>query len=60
MHTSKGTEPHTARTLAVIASVGADPMPAAVKLLEKFEDVLRLAKKSHPSAEYRAECVPRR
>ena len=47
--TSKGTQPHIARTLAAIASVGADPMPTAAKLLEKFEDVLRLAKKSHPT-----------
>jgi hypothetical protein len=47
--TSKGTQPHIARTLAAIASVGADPMPTAAKLLEKFEDVLRLAKKTHPT-----------
>ncbi len=47
--TSKGTEPHIARTLAAIACVSTDPMPAAARLLRKFEDVLRLAKKSHPT-----------
>ena len=46
--TSKGTQPHIARTLAAIACVSADPVPAAAKLLEKFEDVLRLATKTHP------------
>jgi len=46
---SNGTEPEIARTLAAIACMSADPVPSAYKLLQNFEDVLRLAKKSHPS-----------
>lgn len=46
--TSEGVEPSIARSLAGIASVGAEPRASARKLLENFEAVLRLAKKTHP------------
>jgi prophage regulatory protein len=47
--TFQGAEPTVARSLASIASVGAEPLPTARKLLENFESVLRLAKRTHPS-----------
>lgn len=47
--TSQGAEPTVARSLASVASVGAEPLSTARKLLENFESVLRLAKKTHPS-----------
>ena len=47
--TSEWVEPSIARSLARIASVGAEPRASARKLLENFETVLRLAKKTHPS-----------
>jgi hypothetical protein len=47
--TSQGAEPTVARSLASIASVGAEPLPTARTLLENFESVLRLAKRTHPS-----------
>jgi hypothetical protein len=46
--TSQGAEPTVARSLAGIASVGAEPLATARKLLENFEAVLRLAKRTHP------------
>ena len=46
--TAEGVEPSVARSLAGIASVGAEPRESARKLLENFEAVLRFAKKSHP------------
>ena len=45
----QGAEPTVARSLASIASVGAEPLATARKLLENFESVLRLAKRTHPS-----------
>lgn len=45
---SQGVEPRIARSLAGIASLAAEPMAAAHKLLQNFDDVLRLAKKTHP------------
>ena len=45
---SEGVEPEIARTLAGIASLGSDPMPTAHKLLENFEAVVNLVKRSHP------------
>jgi hypothetical protein len=47
--TSEGAEPTVARSLASIASVGAEPRATARKLLENFESVLRLARRTHPS-----------
>lgn len=47
--TSKGIEPQIAHTLAGIASLTTDPIPSAYKLLEHFEEVLRLTKLTHPS-----------
>jgi hypothetical protein len=47
--TSQGAEPTVARSLASIASVGAEPLTNARKLLENFESVLRLGKRTHPS-----------
>jgi hypothetical protein len=46
--TSQGAEPTVARSLAGIASVGAEPLATARKLLENFDAVLSLAKKTHP------------
>jgi hypothetical protein len=46
---SQGAEPTVARSLASIASVGAEPRTTARKLLDNFESVLRLAKRTHPS-----------
>ncbi len=46
--TSTGVEPSIARSLAAIASLGAEPLPTARKLLQKFEAVLALAKETHP------------
>lgn len=46
--TSNGLEPQIARTLAAVASMSADPMATADRLLRNFEDVLRLANKTHP------------
>jgi hypothetical protein len=46
--TSKRLEPEIARSIAGIASVGAEPLTTARKLLRNFEDVLTLATKSHP------------
>ena len=48
--TSGGVEPQIARTLAAIASVGADPIATAHRLLQNFSDVLRVARKTHPWA----------
>lgn len=45
---SEGVEPEIARTLAGIASLGSDPIPTAHKLLENFEVVVSLVKRSHP------------
>jgi hypothetical protein len=45
--TSEGGEPSVARPLAGIAGV-AEPRAGARRLLENFEAVLRLAKKTHP------------
>jgi hypothetical protein len=47
--TSQGTESTVARSLASIASIGAEPLATARKLLEDFESLVRLAKKTHPS-----------
>jgi hypothetical protein len=46
---SQGAEPTVARSLAGIASVGAEPLATARKLLENFESVLCLAERTHPS-----------
>jgi hypothetical protein len=46
--TSEGVERSIARSLAGIASLGAEPVTTARKLLDKFEGVLRVAKKTHP------------
>jgi hypothetical protein len=45
---TKGVESQIARSLAGIASLAADPVPTARKLLQNFEDVLEVAKKTHP------------
>ena len=45
---STDVEPHIARTLAAIASIGADPKPTAYKLLQNFRDVVDLVKRTHP------------
>ena len=47
--TSHAIEPDIARTLAGVASLSADPIPTAHKLLKNFEDVLNLVKPTHPS-----------
>jgi hypothetical protein len=44
-----GAAPEIARSLAGIASVAAEPMPTASKLLENFGAVLALVKETHPS-----------
>lgn len=46
--TSSGMESSIARSLAAIASLSADPLPTARKLLQNFEAVLALAKETHP------------
>lgn len=46
--TSEGVEPSIARSLAGIANVGAEPLATARKLVENFEAVLSMAKKTHP------------
>ena len=46
--TSEGAEPTVARSLAGIASLGAEPVATARKLLDNFEAVLRVVKKTHP------------
>jgi hypothetical protein len=46
--TSTRVEPSIARSLAGVASVSAEPIPTARKLLQKFEAVLALAKETHP------------
>jgi hypothetical protein len=46
--TSEGVEPSIARSLAGIASVGAEPLAIARKLVENFEAVLSVARKTHP------------
>jgi hypothetical protein len=46
--TSKGAERELARSIAGIASVSADPLTTACKLLHNFEDVVALAMKTHP------------
>lgn len=46
--TSEGVEPDIAQTLAGIASLGSDPGPTARNLLENFENVVSLVKRSHP------------
>jgi hypothetical protein len=47
--TSRGVEPQIARTLAGIASLGADPIPTAHKLLNNFEEIVRFVTLTHPS-----------
>jgi hypothetical protein len=44
-----GVAPDIAHTLAGIASLGADPLPTAFKLLQHFEDVVQLASRTHSS-----------
>ena len=56
---SEGAEPTVARSLAGIASVGADPLATARKLLQNFDAVLRLAKKTHPGATKLSACDDR-
>jgi hypothetical protein len=46
--TAEGVEPSVARSLAGIASVGAEPIAIARRLVENFETVLSLVKKTHP------------
>ena len=46
--TSDGAEPTVARSLAGIASVGAEPLSTARRLLGNFEAVLRVARRTHP------------
>ena len=46
--TSTGVESTIARSLAAIASLSAEPVPTARKLLQKFEAVLALAMETHP------------
>jgi hypothetical protein len=46
--TSEGVEPSVARSMAGIASVGAEPIATARRLVENFETVLSLVKKTHP------------
>jgi hypothetical protein len=46
--TSEGVEPSVARSLAGVASVGAEPLVIAPKLVQNFLAVLCLAKKTHP------------
>jgi hypothetical protein len=46
--TSTGVESSIARSLAAIASLSADPLPTARKLLQNFEAVVALAKETHP------------
>jgi hypothetical protein len=46
---ARGAAPEIARSLAGIASVAAEPMPTASKLLENFGSVLALVKQTHPS-----------
>jgi hypothetical protein len=46
--TSTGVESSIARSLAAIASLSAEPLPTAGKLLQRFEAVLALAKETHP------------
>jgi len=46
--TSEGVESSVARSLAGIASVSAEPIATARRLVENFETVLSLAKKTHP------------
>jgi hypothetical protein len=46
--TSEGVEPSIARSRAGIASVGGEPRAGARRLLENFEAVLLVAKKTHP------------
>ena len=46
--TSTGVESNIARSLAAIASLSAEPIPAARKLLQNFAAVLALAKETHP------------
>jgi hypothetical protein len=45
---SEGVEPSIARSIAGIASVGAEPRAGARRLLENFEAVLLVAKRTHP------------
>jgi hypothetical protein len=47
--TSESAEPHIARTLAAIASLGSDPMPAARRLLKNFNQIVRFVMRTHPS-----------
>lgn len=46
--TSTGVESSIARSLAAIASLSAEPLHTARRLLQKFEAVLALAKETHP------------
>jgi hypothetical protein len=46
--TSTGVEPSIARSLAAIASLSADPLPTARKLLQNFEAVLAFSEDTHP------------
>jgi hypothetical protein len=45
---SEGVEPSIARSIAGMASVGAEPLATARRLVENFEAVLSVAKKTHP------------
>ena len=58
---STGVEPHIARTLASIASVGAEPIPTAHRLVRNFRDVVRLVEKTHPASrpQHRVDRLPR-
>jgi hypothetical protein len=46
--TTQGVEPTIARTLAGIASLGAEPLNSARSLVEKFREVQDFVKRSHP------------
>jgi plasmid stabilization system protein ParE len=46
--TTQGLEPTIARTLAGIASLGAEPLTAACALVEKFRHIEDVVKRSHP------------
>ena len=46
--TTQGLEPTIARTLAGIASLGAEPLKMACTLVEKFRQVEEMVKRSHP------------
>jgi hypothetical protein len=45
---SNGVESNIARSLTAIASLSAEPIPAARRLLQNFEAILASAKMTHP------------